>query len=114
MDEAERCHRLAYIAYGKLLAQGTADEVVRLSGLHTWEVAGDELGGLADELRATPGVEMVAAFGTALHVSGTDAGALAGAIAPFRDRPGRAWREVPAGLEDAFIKFMRDARDNMQ
>src|SRR5205085_11450066 len=25
MDEAERCNRLAYIAYGKLLAQGTPD-----------------------------------------------------------------------------------------
>src|SRR3970282_239149 len=28
MDEAERCHRLAYIAYGKLLATGTPDEVL--------------------------------------------------------------------------------------
>src|SRR5207253_8899611 len=28
MDEAERCHKLAYIAYGKLLARGTAEEVV--------------------------------------------------------------------------------------
>jgi ABC-2 type transport system ATP-binding protein len=56
----------------------------------------------------------VAAFGNALHVSGTDAQALAAAIAPFRDRPGATWREVPAGLEDAFIKFMRDAQDNMQ
>ena len=29
MDEAERCHRLAYIAGGKLLAHGTVDEVIR-------------------------------------------------------------------------------------
>jgi ABC-2 type transport system ATP-binding protein len=114
MDEAERCHRLAYIAYGKLLAQGTADEVVRQSGLHTWEVAGDDVAALVDELRSRPGVEMVAAFGNALHVSGTDAGRLAAAIAPFRDRPGLAWREVPTGLEDAFIKFMQAAQDNMQ
>jgi ABC-2 type transport system ATP-binding protein len=114
MDEAERCHRLAYIAYGKLLAQGTADEVVAHSGLHTWEVVGEELGGLADELRKRPGVEMVAAFGNALHVSGTKAQALAAAIAPFRERPGTTWREVPAGLEDAFIKFMQAAQDNMR
>ncbi|HTO48418.1 MAG TPA: ABC transporter ATP-binding protein [Burkholderiales bacterium] len=114
MDEAERCHRLAYIAYGKLLAQGTADEVVRQSGLRTWEVAGEDLAGLADELRQRAGVEMVAAFGSQLHVSGTDAAALVAAIAPFRDRPGLAWREVPAGLEDAFIKFMQAAQDNMQ
>jgi ABC-2 type transport system ATP-binding protein len=114
MDEAERCHRLAYIAYGKLLAQGTADEIVRQSGLHTWEVSGEDLAGLADELRARPGIEMVAAFGSALHVSGTDAEALRAGVAPFRGRPGTTWREVPAGLEDAFIKFMRDAQDNMQ
>jgi ABC-2 type transport system ATP-binding protein len=57
---------------------------------------------------------MVAAFGNALHVSGTKAEALGAAIAPFRDRPGTTWREVPAGLEDAFIKFMQQAQDNMQ
>jgi ABC-2 type transport system ATP-binding protein len=114
MDEAERCHRLAYIAYGKLLAQGTADEVVRQSGLHTWEVTGEELAALADELRGRPGIEMVAAFGNALHASGTDAERLRAAIAPFRYRPGTAWREAPAGLEDAFIKFMQLAQDNVQ
>jgi ABC-2 type transport system ATP-binding protein len=114
MDEAERCHRLAYIAYGKLLAQGTAEEIVSQSGLYTWAVAGDEHAQLADELRARPGVDMVAAFGTALHVSGTDRARLEAAIAPFRDRRGTAWTEVPPGLEDAFIKFMRDARDDMQ
>ena len=114
MDEAERCHRLAYIAYGKLLAQGTGDEVVRQSGLHTWLVSGQDLAALAEELRAAAGVDMVTAFGTALHVSGIDRARLAAAIAPFRNRPGLTWTEVPAGLEDAFIKFMRDARDNVQ
>ena len=51
MDEAERCHRLAYIAYGRLLAQGTADEVVRSSGLSTWQVTGESVAALAKELR---------------------------------------------------------------
>ena len=114
MDEAERCHRLAYIAYGKLLAQGTAGEIVRQSGLHTWLVSGEDLAALTEELRAAAGVEMVTPFGTALHVSGTHRARLAAAIARFRNRPGLTWTEVPAGLEDAFIKFMRDARDNVQ
>jgi len=114
MDEAERCHRLAYIAYGKLLAQGPAEEVVRQSGLHTWLVTGDHLAALADELRARLGVDMVSAFGTALHASGTDRDRLAAAIAPFRDRAGTTWTEIAPGLEDAFIKFMRDAQDNLQ
>jgi ABC-2 type transport system ATP-binding protein len=114
MDEAERCHRLAYIAYGKLLAQGTADEVVSQSGLYTWQVAGDDLAALAEELRARPGVEMVTAFGTALHVSAIDRDQLASAIAPFRERRGATWTEIAPGLEDAFIKFMRDAQTNFQ
>ena len=33
MDEAERCHEIAYIAYGKLMARGTADEIIAASGL---------------------------------------------------------------------------------
>jgi ABC-2 type transport system ATP-binding protein len=110
MDEAERCHRLAYIADGTLLAQGTADEVIARAGLHTWEVAGDDLAALAEALRRRPGVTMVAAFGASLHVSGSDPEALEAAIAPFRDRPGTTWAEVRPGLEDAFIKFMRDAQ----
>src|SRR6266702_6087425 len=72
MDEAERCHRLGYIAYGRLLAQGTADEVVRRSGLSTWQVTGADVMLLADELRARRGVEMVVPFGAVLHVSGVD------------------------------------------
>jgi len=28
MDEAERCHEIAYIAYGELLAHGTVDQVI--------------------------------------------------------------------------------------
>ncbi|HET7775814.1 MAG TPA: ABC transporter ATP-binding protein, partial [Azospira sp.] len=70
MDEAERCHRLAYIAYGNLLASGTADEVVAGQGLHTWEISGDghnHLGPLAGRLRQLPGVDLVASFGAALH-----------------------------------------------
>jgi ABC-2 type transport system ATP-binding protein len=57
---------------------------------------------------------MVTAFGTALHVSGTDRERLAAAIAGFRGRPGTTWSEIAPGLEDAFIKFMRDAHTNLQ
>jgi ABC-2 type transport system ATP-binding protein len=114
MDEAERCHRLAYIAYGRLLAQGTADEVVQSSGLSTWQVTGAGVTALASELRAQPGIEMVVPFGTALHVSGVDGPALDRAIAPYRDRPDLAWRRVAAGLEDAFIRLMQQAQDGLQ
>ncbi|MCP5488658.1 MAG: ABC transporter ATP-binding protein, partial [Verrucomicrobia bacterium] len=72
MDEAERCHRLAYISYGDLLAQGTAEELIEQSGLHTWEVAGPGVASLTESLRELGGVEQVAAFGNALHISGHD------------------------------------------
>jgi len=114
MDEAERCHRLGYIAYGRLLAQGTADEVVRHSGLSTWQVTGAGVLVLANELRARPGVEMVVPFGSVLHVSGVDGAALDEAIAPYRERPELQWQRVPAGLEDAFIRLMNLAQDRLQ
>ena len=106
MDEAERCHALAYIAYGKLLAHGTAREVIERAGLATWSIEGDDLMELALELRRLPGVEMVVPFGNALHVSGTDARALEGALAPLMARDDLAVREVAPGLEDVFIHLM--------
>ncbi len=114
MDEAERCHRLAYIAYGRLLAQGTADEVIFSSGLSTWQVTGAGVRALAGELRTQAGIDMVVPFGAALHVSGVDGPALDRAIAPYRDRPNLEWRRVAAGLEDAFIRLMQQAQDRLQ
>jgi ABC-2 type transport system ATP-binding protein len=112
MDEAERCHELAYIAYGRLLVTGTADEVVEHSRLATWSVTGGGLIELAQELKNRPGVAMVVPFGTTLHVSGEDEAALERAVAAYRNRPDLEWRRAEPGLEDAFIHFMREAQDN--
>jgi ABC-2 type transport system ATP-binding protein len=106
MDEAERCHALAYIAYGKLLAHGTIREVIDQAGLATWQVEGANLMELAGELRSMPGAEMVAPFGTALHVSGTDRAELAASIDRVARRPGVVVREVSPSLEDVFIHLM--------
>src|SRR4030095_7166216 len=111
MDEAERCHRLAYISKGKLLAHGTADEVVAHVGLTTWSVSGPDLARLIEELRGQPGIQAVA-FGNALHVSSADPAALERAIAPFR-RPPYEWREIPTGLEEAFISLMEDSQEKV-
>ncbi len=114
MDEAERCHELAYIAYGKLLVSGTADEVVAHSRLATWAVSGRGLFELAQELRDRPGVAMVVPFGNVLHVSGSDETALEHAVEAYRSRTDLVWRRTEPGLEDAFIHFMRDARDSFE
>ena len=111
MDEAERCHEIAYISYGKLIARGTAEEVVAGSHLVTFHGEGSDVGRLAHELRGKPGVETVAPFGAAVHVSGTDRRALEAAIAPWR-RPPYRWSEVEPTLEDVFIKLMGQAEDN--
>ncbi|MEI7807529.1 MAG: ABC transporter ATP-binding protein [Verrucomicrobiota bacterium] len=111
MDEASRCHRLGYIAYGNLLAHGTVDEVVKAGGLTTWEVSGENLATLADKLRRLSGVEQVVAFGTVLHVSGRDAGKLRAAIAPLMS-DAHHWTQIESGLEDVFISLMETAKDN--
>ena len=110
MDEAERCHALAYIAYGRLLAHGTIREVIDQAGLNTWAIEGngaESLMAIALELRAAPGVEMVAPFGAALHVSGTERAAILAALAPLEKRAGIAVREVAPSLEDVFIHLMQ-------
>jgi ABC-2 type transport system ATP-binding protein len=110
MDEAERCHRIAAIAYGSLLVHGTVGDVVAGSGLSTWSIRGADLISLADSLRGRPGIEQVVPFGNTLHVSGHDQDALAAAVAPLK-----ATHECTAirpGLEDVFIGLMDKARDN--
>jgi ABC-2 type transport system ATP-binding protein len=113
MDEAERCHRLAYISYGNLLTHGTVADVINHVGLTTWAVSGPGLLELATKLRGTPGVQQAVAFGTALHVSGEDAGALEKAIVPYRKDP-YEWTQVRSGLEDVFIHLMEKSTDNFQ
>ncbi|MFP5213470.1 MAG: ABC transporter ATP-binding protein, partial [Acidobacteriota bacterium] len=96
MDEAERCHRLAYIFYGVLLAHGTVSELIDQAHLTTWEVSGHDLQRLADRLREDPAVEQAVAFGNMLHASGADAQALDRAIAPYRT-PEYEWRRIESG-----------------
>ena len=111
MDEAERCDRLAYIAFGKMLARGTLAEVLAESRLNTWTVTGPGLRELAAALRGRPGVEQVVAFGNTLHVSGRDVATLEAAIATVRD-PRNEWTRGRSSLEDVFISLMGAAKDN--
>ena len=111
MDEAERCHRLAYLAYGHLLARGTLPEVLAAARLITWRVTGPDLRPLAAALRGRPGIEQVVAFGNTLHVSGRDADLMSATIAAVRD-PRHAWSRIDSGLEDVFISLMDEAQDN--
>jgi ABC-2 type transport system ATP-binding protein len=117
MDEAERCHEIAYIAYGDLLVHGTVGQVVRASHLTTYVVSaehGEGLSQLSHELTGTPGIDMVAPFGTSLHVSGRDETALEAAIESYRMNRSLDWQRSEPSLEDVFIDLMSKRRDNFQ
>jgi len=117
MDEAERCNEIAYISYGKLLAHGTVDQVIAASHLTTYAVSaehGEGLNKLSEEITGRPGVDMVAQFGTSLHVSGRDAAKLDAAIAPDRKRQDLTWKRSEPSLEDVFIDLMGKSKDNYQ
>jgi ABC-2 type transport system ATP-binding protein len=113
MDEAERCHRIHYISYGKLLASGTVEDVVRNAGLTTFVVSGGNLVAIAEALEGQKGVDQVAPFGINLHVVGSDRVALEAALAPYRAQPDVVVCEGQTSLEDVFIQFMGKSRDNM-
>jgi len=109
MDEAERCHRLAYLANGRLLAHGTAQEVIERQGLNAWSIAGPELTQVADRLKGGDGVDHVTPFGATLHVVGRDAVALERTIGALALGPEHHVERIAPGIEDAFISLVAEA-----
>ena len=114
MDEAVQCDYIAYIAYGKKLIDAPSGELVDRVGLHTWRVEGTGLSKLTNELDGAVGVEHVARFGTALHISGLDKELLKSAVSPYFDRENLNWTERKPGLEEVFIHLMTGTEDNFQ
>ena len=114
MDEAERCHEIAYIAYGHLLTHGTVEDVIAKSALSTFTVTGDDVHSLQERLTGKPGIDMIAPFGASLHVSGRDRAALEASIAPWREDKTLHWEASEPSLEDVFIELMTRSKDNFQ
>jgi ABC-2 type transport system ATP-binding protein len=112
MDEAERCHQLAYIAYGHLLATGTAQKVIAQQRLTTWVVSGPDLPVLEKQLLESGKIIQVTPFGHLLHVTGDDAKLIDEATAGFRVDPRYRWSRSEPTLEDVFIHLMGASQDN--
>ncbi|MEO8545009.1 MAG: ABC transporter ATP-binding protein [Betaproteobacteria bacterium] len=112
MDEAERCHELVYIAYGKILARGTEHSIIEDAGLSVWSVQGEGVSAAIAPLKSAPGVLSVAAFGNTVHVAGQDADALEQALAPLRRDARLRLTRTSANLEDVFISLIATAQDN--
>jgi len=114
MDEAERCHRISYISYGRMLATGTVAEVVKNAGLTTFVLQGPRLDQVAEALQGRAGVDQVAPFGATLHVVGSDRKKLEAALADVeKEHKGVTVAPGETSLEDVFIQFMSGSKDNM-
>lgn len=114
MDEAERCHKLAYIAYSHLLANGTAQEIIAKQHMTTWEVSGPHLFALSEQLNEEPGVNQTIVFGSRLHVSGTDETLLRETLEKICSDNKYKMRKIQTGLEDVFIHLMDETPDNFE
>jgi ABC-2 type transport system ATP-binding protein len=112
MDEAERCHRLGYIAYGRLLANGTPRDLVDGARFVTRMLAGPGISTLTHEIEARDGVTMVTRLAEGLRISGPDDAALDAALAPWQGRPDLLWSATTPTLEEVFIHLAREATDN--
>ncbi|MCB9365962.1 MAG: ABC transporter ATP-binding protein [Calditrichaeota bacterium] len=106
MDEAERCHKLAYIFNGNLLANGTSEEIIAAQGLTTWIVRGRNLSALSAKLEQTDGVSQTVLFGTSLHVSGTDPSRLEGILRRETAGTECVIEGAETTIEDVFIFLM--------
>ncbi len=114
MDEAERCHKINYIASGRLIAEGTAADVITRSGLKTFVVSGAGTEEAAKRLEGAPGVEQVAPFGNVLHVVGSDPALLGQTVARVAAETGTSVAETETSLEDVFVHLMGGTADNRQ
>ena len=115
MDEAERCHELAYIYNGTILARGPVAQIVQSTGLKAWALRGEgaRLARIAEALRQDPGVEIVTFLGDQLHVSGRDGERLKRAVDAACQTYGLECRPATPTLEDVFIHLM-NAHGNAQ
>jgi ABC-2 type transport system ATP-binding protein len=112
MDEAERCQKLAYIANGKLLAVGTATEIIAKQGLTSFAVHGDHLAELSQQLHGQPGIDQIVSFGTALHVTGRDSRALEQTVSAAARTANLRFERIDTSLEDVFIYLMNRPGDS--
>jgi len=109
-----QCDSIAYIAYGKKLLDAPTIEIPKRVGLFAWRIEAAHLTDIASSLEGKPGVELVARFGTELHVCGSNEDALDAAVAPLQTQAGVRVEKIQAGLEEAFIHLMSGSQDNFQ
>ncbi len=114
MDEAERCTRLAYLAYGDLLLTGTVDDVIHATKLSTWELQGDISTTLLQEVKAIKGVTQSALFGRHIHVCGFDVQTIERGLSTLQKHHAIDWLRIKPTLEDAFISLVNQTKGSFE
>lgn len=105
MDEAEKCDRVGMMARGRLLVEGTPEELRRRFPFHVLAVAATPLFQAQQTLASLPEVRTAVLHGDAVHIV-VEAPSAEGLV---RDRLAQVGvavsevRSIPAGLEDVFV-----------
>ncbi len=111
MDEAERCNSIIYLAYGKVIAQGSIAEIIQQAQLSTWQVTGQNLDSLAKQLEQLEGVDQVTRLGSRLHVFGQDRVSLINSLRPYLLDLEYSWKGISPTLDDIFIELVAKLKD---
>lgn len=106
MDEAERCTRIAYLAYGHLLTTGTVDDVIHETHLKTWKISGNVTTSLLQQVKKMDGLVQSALFGSVIHVCGYDSSLIEHSLRQLNSKFSIQWIPIPTTLEDAFISLV--------
>ncbi|HBI21474.1 MAG TPA: multidrug ABC transporter ATP-binding protein [Legionella sp.] len=113
MDEAERCTRLAYLAYGELMVTGTVDEVIAATDLHTWEISGAVTTHLLQQVKKIEGVTQAALFGRQIHLCGLNIELIEQGLRMLTQQHAIQWKAIQPTLEDAFIALVNKSKGEL-
>jgi ABC-2 type transport system ATP-binding protein len=113
MDEAERCTRLAYLAYGDLMVTGTVADVIDATKLNTWEVQGELTTHILQKIKHIQGVEQAALFGRHIHISGLNKILIELGLAELAKTTTITWKPITPTLEDAFISLVEQTQGEL-
>ncbi len=113
MDEAERCHRLAILAEGRLVAEGPPKALMKEIDAAVVEIETESIEAARAALAQVPQVESIAQLGTRLHAllarSVADPEA-AVTQALSRANVAASVEHTGASLEDVFVAATRNGR----
>jgi ABC-2 type transport system ATP-binding protein len=111
MDEAERCHRLAFIFRGQVLDVGTPEQIVERRALRALELELERPREAAELLRRQPEVDEVAHYGHVLRLTtrrGVEPEPFVRRLLESRGMLIKSANSSRVSVEDAFVSMVRE------